>query len=87
MLINLEEIIQPYNLRHLDDQFTIDEIETVAKEFPTDRAPGLDGFNGLFLRKFWNIIKQDFYTKIWGFFRVTWIFKASTLYITLIPKK
>lgn len=50
MLFDLSEMIQPHNLAHLDEQFTIDEIEYVAKEFPTDRAPGPDGFNGYFLR-------------------------------------
>ena len=39
-------IVQPHNLAHLDDQFTVDEIEKVVKEFPADKAPGPDGFNG-----------------------------------------
>lgn len=51
MMFDLTEIIQPHNLAHLDAQFTIDEIEQVVKEFPADRAPGPDGFNGQFLRK------------------------------------
>jgi hypothetical protein len=33
----------------------------VIKAMPADRAPGPDGFNGLFLRTCWHLIKKDFY--------------------------
>src|SRR3954468_458743 len=39
MLFNLDELIQHHDLSALDAPFTMDEIEKVAKEFPTDRAP------------------------------------------------
>ena len=29
---------------------------------PPDRAPGLDGFSGAFLKAYWPLIKYDFYT-------------------------
>ena len=38
----------------LDDltlPFTHDEIDTVIREMPADRAPGPDGFTGLFLKR------------------------------------
>jgi mannosylglycoprotein endo-beta-mannosidase len=37
------------------------ELNDVVKNMPVDRAPGSDGFNGLFLKKCWPIIKKDFY--------------------------
>ena len=49
MLFNLEELIQPQDLFDLEAQFTMEEIDQVIKKFPTNRAPGLDGFNGIFL--------------------------------------
>ena len=51
MLFNLDELIQSHDLSDLNEPFTMDEIENVAKEFPTDRAPGPDGVNGMFLKK------------------------------------
>lgn len=39
--------------------FLIPEIEKVIKIMPKDKAPGLDGFNGVFLKKCWPIIKSD----------------------------
>jgi hypothetical protein len=41
--------------------FSRKEIDDVIKAMPSDRAPGPDGFNGLFLKKCWPIIKHDFY--------------------------
>lgn len=38
-----------------------DELDSIIKNKPVDRAPGPDGFNGLFLKTCWDIIKKDFY--------------------------
>jgi hypothetical protein len=35
---------------------------------PIDKAPGPDGFNGLFMKKCWDIIKVDFYKVCQDFF-------------------
>jgi hypothetical protein len=51
MLFPLAQIVQSHDLAHLDDPFTLEEINDVVKEMPTDRAPGPDGFNGLFMKK------------------------------------
>jgi hypothetical protein len=55
---------------------------------PSDRAPGPDGFNGLFLKRCWPIIQNEFY-------RLMAEFHAGHLnlqningsFITLVPKK
>ena len=87
MLFNLEEIIQPKDLSQLEAPFSMDEIDQVIKDIHSDRAPGPDGFNGLFLKKCWNIIKQDIYTMIWDFFEGNIDTQSiNTAFITLIPK-
>ena len=35
---------------------------------PTDKAPGPDGFNGMFMKRCWSIIKNDFYALCEEFF-------------------
>ena len=87
MLFNLEEIIQPKDLSELDAPFSMDEIDQVIKDIHSDRAPGPDGFNGLFLKKCWDIIKQDIYTMIWDFFEGNIDIQSINIaFITLIPK-
>jgi hypothetical protein len=44
------------------------EIKSVIKGMPTEKAPGLDGFIGLFYKKCWAIIKDDLTQAIWSFY-------------------
>jgi hypothetical protein len=45
MLMDLSNIVQTHDLSHLDNPFTVEEINNVIKEMPIDKAPGPDGFN------------------------------------------
>ena len=44
--VELSSLVQP---------FTQEEIDLLIKTIPTDKAPGPDGFNGLFVKKCWMI--------------------------------
>jgi hypothetical protein len=39
--------------------FTEQEVREVVMELPNDKAPGTDGFTGLFYKLSWEIIKTD----------------------------
>ena len=58
---NLEEMdkfLERYNfprlnqeeLENIDRPITSNEIETITKNLPTDKSPGLDGFTGEFIK-------------------------------------
>ena len=52
-----------------------------------DRAPGPDGFNGVFLKSCWHIIKHDFYKLCNQFFDGNLNLESiNDGFITLIPK-
>ena len=52
-----------------------------------DKAPGPDGFNGMFFKKCWNIIKEDVYQLCNDFFsRQVDPQAINTSFIALIPK-
>jgi hypothetical protein len=54
---------------------------------PLDKAPGQDGFNELFLKKCWHIIKQDVYNLCMDFFTGKVDLQAiNNSFITLVRK-
>lgn len=87
----------PYNLAGLFDQldleclvtdFSEQEILQVIKELPNSHAPGPDGFNGLFIKKTWPIIKSDFLRVFHNFCSNQMdISSINTCHIVLIPKR
>jgi hypothetical protein len=53
-----------------------------------DRAPGLDGFNGLFIKNCWHIVKKDFIHLCNDFHAGNGKLQSiNSSYITLVPKK
>ena len=66
---------------------TKEEIYNIIKIIPLDKAPGPDGFNGMFLKKCWPLIKEDFYKLCQDFFDGNVNLESiNNSYITLIPK-
>jgi retron-type reverse transcriptase len=89
MQFNLQELIQPNNdLEDLCSPSSNEEIDSIILELPCDKAPGPDGLNGLFFRRFWHIIKEDIYRLCRDFFHHQADIKSINFsYITLVPKK
>jgi hypothetical protein len=88
MLYNLEEMIDTHDgLEHSSVSFSNEEIDNVVRQMPIDKAPGPDGFNGLFFKKCWHIIKEDVYQLCNDFFSGNISLQAiNSSFITLIPK-
>jgi hypothetical protein len=57
MFFNIQDLVQQHDLHHIETPFTREDIDNVVKRLPTDKAPGPDGFNGLFIKKVCHIIK------------------------------
>ena len=53
--LGVPQIARP-ELEHL---FTEEEVRSVIANLPNDKAPGPDGFTGLFYKKAWGTIKMD----------------------------
>ena len=67
--------------------FLKEEIDLIVKHLPSDKAPGPDDFNGLFLKKCWDIIKSDFYKLCEEFYNGELDLQSiNNSYITLVPK-
>jgi hypothetical protein len=75
------------NLDHLASPFMQSEIDKIIKSMPVDKAPGPDGFNGLFIKKCWSIIKSDIYNLFLEFVEDKVNLAAiNSSYIVLVPK-
>jgi hypothetical protein len=62
-------------------------MDLVIKEMPADRAPGPDGFNGLFIKRCWHLIKNDFYALAHSFHDGSINLQSiNGSYIVLVPK-
>ena len=89
MHFDLHSILTPRgeDLELMVQPFQCEEIDRIIKQMPTDKAPGPDGFNGLFLKKCWSIVKGEFYTLCQDFYLGNLNLESiNTSYIILIPK-
>ena len=88
MLFDLNRIINiDIDLSSLILPISRAEIDKVIKLIPNDKALGPDGFNGLFLKKCWPIIKESFYTLCDDFFVGNLDLESiNNSFITLVPK-
>jgi hypothetical protein len=83
MTFNLDTLIQPVIIADMDTPFSREEIDALVKEFTTDKALGPNDFNGMFIKRCWHIIKNDFYAFYEGNPDLTSLNGSS---ITLVPK-
>jgi hypothetical protein len=77
-----------HGLDVLADPFSVEEIEGVMSHLKVDKAPGPDGFNGLFFKHCWAIIKNDFIKLCMDFHSgMASLQNINGSFITLVPKK
>jgi hypothetical protein len=69
MLFDLSTLIQLVQLCVLDKEFSCNEIDGLISDLPLDKALGPDGFNGMFIKRCWPIIKADFYALFEAFYQ------------------
>ncbi|XP_044357304.1 DDB1- and CUL4-associated factor 8 [Triticum aestivum] len=87
---NWEELrIETHDLHDLGNTITEDEVWAAIKEMPSDKAPGPDGFTGVFFKKCWGIIKLTVMRVIQCFdslhtSNLHWLNSAN---VVLLPKK
>ena len=72
----------------LIEPFLQDEIDNIIKRMPRDKAPGPDVFNGQFMKKWWQILNEEFYALCNDFYIDNVNLEGiNSSYIILIPKK
>lgn len=89
MLFDLHSLLQPQeNLHLLEDPFSVEKIDSIIKDLPSNKSPRPDMFNTDFMRKCWSTIAPDFYDLCKGFHEGTICMQSiNGSFITLLPKK
>ncbi|GJV40051.1 putative RNA-directed DNA polymerase [Tanacetum coccineum] len=71
----------------VEKEFTKEEILEAVRGCGGDKAPGLDGFNFKYIRKFWDILKTDLVSAIKWFRDNMEISRGcNSSFVTIIPK-
>jgi hypothetical protein len=88
--LNWEELSLPQLVNHhLDAPFSEEEVKAAIDDLPAEKAPGPDGFTGVFYRSSWDVIKHDLPAALQCVYNLTagplpWLNGAL---LTLLPKK
>lgn len=83
----IDPIVSPVTNSSLTKAISNDEIYLVAFQLGPLKAPGSDGFPGLFFQKYWDIVGRDISEAVISFFRTGSLTKElNHTNITLIPK-
>jgi hypothetical protein len=88
--LNWEELgLQRHDLSHLEEEFTEEEVKTVISDIAADKAPGPDGYIGVFLKRSRTVIKEDVMAAL-NFFRLQHdqhLLHLNKAHMVLLPKK
>lgn len=86
-LSNLVPVFSGEDIDNLAAPFQGSEIDRVIKMMPTNKALGPDGFNGVFIKKCWPIIKGDIYNLFLDVYnnKVN-LAPINSSFIVLVPK-
>jgi hypothetical protein len=88
--LNWEEVqLGSRDLSHLEDEFTEEEVFAVIRDLAAEKAPGPDGYIGVFYKTAWNLIKDDILQVVQFFFQQhsQHLSHLNSAHIVLIPKK
>lgn len=77
-----------HDLQHLEEPFTEEEVQQVIMRMPGEKAPGPDGYIGVFYKTAWSVIKDDLLAAINLFFNqhAHQLNLLNSGHIVLIPK-
>lgn len=87
--INWENLHLPsFDLQDQEEEISFQELKQAIFSIPSEKAPGPDGFIGIFYKTCWNIIKDDLFKAVKAFFdlNTTQLEELNSAFIVLLPK-
>ncbi|GJV76710.1 RNA-directed DNA polymerase, eukaryota, partial [Tanacetum coccineum] len=84
---NRFKMVSQHQLEILESEVSLEEIKEVVWDCGSDKSPGPDGFSFGFIKRYWNMMKNDIFAAISEFFNNGDIpIGCNASFITLIPK-
>jgi hypothetical protein len=88
--LNWDELgIAMRDLSHLEEPFSEEEVRATMHDFASEKAPGPDGFIGIFLKTNWDFLREDIMRAFLFFHQQheQHLRLLNTAHLVLIPKK
>ncbi|KAL2906483.1 hypothetical protein RDABS01_005193 [Bienertia sinuspersici] len=86
-IVRMGSTLNDDHRRMLYCNFTDKEIRQAIFSIPSDKAPGLDGYNSWFFKEAWSVVGQDVIRAIREFFSSGKLLKeVSVTTLTMVPK-
>ncbi|KAL2904195.1 hypothetical protein RDABS01_002905 [Bienertia sinuspersici] len=86
-IVGMGKTLNDKHRRLLDCNFTDKEIKEAMFSIPSNKAPGLDGYNSHFFKTTWNITRGDICQAVRDFFKTGKLLKeVSITTLTMVPK-
>ncbi|KAG5533571.1 hypothetical protein RHGRI_027682 [Rhododendron griersonianum] len=83
-----KEIAEIIKLHFQDLAVTREEVQLAAFQLGPLKAPGSDGFPGLFYQSYWDIVGEEVFEAVQNFFQEGYLLKEmNQTNVTLIPKR
>jgi hypothetical protein len=89
-LAHLEDLaLNRHDLAHLEEPFLEEEVPAVIRDIAGEKAPGPDGFIGVFLKRSWLVIKEDLMSAFYFFYQHhgQHFQHLNSAHLVLLPKK
>ncbi|GJX22738.1 hypothetical protein Tco_0227183 [Tanacetum coccineum] len=84
---SLPNTLHQFDRDYLEASLTMDEVKNAVWDCGSDKAPGPDGYNFAFLKRYWDIFKQGIFEFVSTFLNSKKMPSgANSSFITLIPK-
>ena len=66
--MNRFRLVAQHQLEILESEVSLEEVKDAVWDCGSDKSPGPDGFTFGFIKRYWKLMKDDFFAAVYEFF-------------------